>query len=99
MAVLASRGPPLFGAARRVVVTGIGLVTPLGVGVELAWQRLLEGKSGVTQLQGDSFSSLPARIAGACGCACTLEFHASQHTFVQNTDTRTCTHPRSHAHR
>ena len=34
-------------AVRKVVVTGLGLVTPLGTGVEVTWQGLLAGKSGV----------------------------------------------------
>ncbi|HZS83615.1 MAG TPA: beta-ketoacyl-ACP synthase II [Stellaceae bacterium] len=49
---------------RRVVVTGIGLVTPLGVGAASTWQRLLAGQSGVRPIQSFDVSDLPAKIAG-----------------------------------
>jgi 3-oxoacyl-[acyl-carrier-protein] synthase II len=49
---------------RRVVVTGLGLVTPLGVGVERTWSKLLQGESGVRAIQSFDVSDLPAKIAG-----------------------------------
>jgi 3-oxoacyl-[acyl-carrier-protein] synthase II len=49
---------------RRVVVTGLGMVTPLGCGVEHTWQRLVAGQSGVTRVERFDVSDLPARIAG-----------------------------------
>jgi 3-oxoacyl-[acyl-carrier-protein] synthase II len=49
---------------RRVVVTGLGLVTPLGVGVEHAWEALLAGKSGVSRIERFDVSDLPTKIAG-----------------------------------
>ncbi len=49
---------------RRVVVTGIGLVTPLGVGAEHAWKRLVAGESGVSAIQSFDVSDLPSKIAG-----------------------------------
>jgi 3-oxoacyl-[acyl-carrier-protein] synthase II len=48
---------------RRVVVTGMGMVSPLGCDVELAWRRLLARRSGLRALP-DWSSVLPARIAG-----------------------------------
>ena len=48
---------------RRVVVTGIGLVTPLGIGAERVWQRLLSGDSGIRAIQSFDVSDLPARVA------------------------------------
>jgi 3-oxoacyl-[acyl-carrier-protein] synthase II len=49
---------------RRVVVTGIGLVTPLGVGAERVWKRLIEGQSGIRAIQSFDVADLPAKIAG-----------------------------------
>jgi len=51
-------------APRRVVVTGLGAVTPLGVGVAELWQGLVEGRCGIRELEGDEFAGLPVRIAG-----------------------------------
>jgi 3-oxoacyl-[acyl-carrier-protein] synthase II len=49
---------------RRVVVTGLGLVTPLGSGVEPTWQRLIAGQSGIRQVEKFDVSDLPCKIAG-----------------------------------
>jgi 3-oxoacyl-[acyl-carrier-protein] synthase II len=49
---------------RRVVVTGIGLVTPLGIGTDNTWRRLIAGESGLRAIQSFDVSDLPAKIAG-----------------------------------
>lgn len=49
---------------KRVVVTGLGLVTPLGIGVEESWNALIEGKSGIGPITHFDASQLPVRIAG-----------------------------------
>src|SRR5258707_7997734 len=48
---------------RRVVVTGMGLVTPLGIGLERVWGRLLAGESGIRAIQSFDVSDLPSRVA------------------------------------
>jgi 3-oxoacyl-[acyl-carrier-protein] synthase II len=48
---------------RRVVVTGMGLVTPLGIGLERVWRRLLAGESGIGAIQSFDVSDLPSRVA------------------------------------
>jgi 3-oxoacyl-[acyl-carrier-protein] synthase II len=52
------------GTRRRVVVTGIGLVTPLGTGTERNWDALAAGRSGVRAITRFDASFLPARVAG-----------------------------------
>jgi 3-oxoacyl-[acyl-carrier-protein] synthase II len=49
---------------RRVVVTGVGLVSPLGVGTVPTWQGILAGKSGVGPITRFDAAPFPARIAG-----------------------------------
>ena len=48
---------------RRVVVTGIGMVSPLGCGAEITWQRLLDGRSGARRINTFEVSDLPCKIA------------------------------------
>lgn len=51
-------------AQRRVVVTGLGLVSPLGVGVKTAWKNLLDSQCGIISLaEREGFEKLPVRIA------------------------------------
>lgn len=49
---------------RRVVVTGMGAVSPLGSGVERSWERLLAARSGVRRLADEVVGDLPAKIGG-----------------------------------
>lgn len=52
-----------FPPRRRVVVTGMGVVSPLGTGTEFAWQNLLKGHCGIVELKDKEYSKLPSRIA------------------------------------
>ncbi len=49
---------------RRVVITGLGVVTPLGIGVEITWQALTAGQSGITTITRFDASEYPSQIAG-----------------------------------
>ncbi len=48
---------------RRVVVTGVGMLTPLGCGVEPTWRRILAGESGAARIQHFDVSDMPCQIA------------------------------------
>jgi 3-oxoacyl-[acyl-carrier-protein] synthase II len=49
---------------RRVVVTGLGIVSPVGVGVVAAWDSILHARSGIAAITRFDASAFPARIAG-----------------------------------
>src|SRR5437870_1378123 len=49
---------------RRVVVTGMGIISPIGVGKEAFWQSLIEGKSGIDRITHFDASPYPCQIAG-----------------------------------
>ena len=49
---------------RRVVITGMGVVTPLACGLEHSWKRLINAQSGITAIKSFDVSDLPAKIAG-----------------------------------
>ena len=50
--------------ARRVVVTGLGLVTPLGDTIDGVWSALLAGRSGIRRVEPTGTNGFPCRIAG-----------------------------------
>src|SRR5215813_4808445 len=47
---------------QRVVITGLGLVTPLGCGVQSSWSRLLEGKSGARRIEEFQVDDLACQV-------------------------------------
>lgn len=49
---------------RRVVVTGLGVVSPVGIGVETAWSNLVAGKSGITRISKFDPSNFASQVAG-----------------------------------
>ena len=49
---------------RRVVVTGMGVVSPLGIGVEPVWRRLIAGQSGIGAIQSFDTANLTCKVAG-----------------------------------
>jgi len=66
------RGRPIQG--RRVVVTGLGAVSPNGIGRERFWRATREGRSGVSRVTGFDVSECPTRIAGQV-----LDFRPADH--------------------
>lgn len=59
---------------RRVVVTGYGVISPLGQTVSALWENIKEGKSGITKLEAEEFSGIHTQIAGSIA-----DFNATQY--------------------
>lgn len=51
-------------STKRVVVTGMGIVSPLGCGVSHVWQSLVQGTSGISRLADDMVDDIPCKVAG-----------------------------------
>lgn len=51
-------------AKRRVVITGLGIVSPVGTGITQAWQNIVDGKSGITRITRFDASLFSSKIAG-----------------------------------
>lgn len=49
---------------RRVVVTGLGMVSPFGRGVDFNWKNILDGKSGIRKIDNIDLKDIPCQIAG-----------------------------------
>ncbi len=53
---------------KRVVITGMGIVSPVGTGIEFAWKNLLDGKSGIRKVTEFDVSDISSQIAGVPVC-------------------------------
>jgi 3-oxoacyl-[acyl-carrier-protein] synthase II len=59
-----SRGPGGFRDMRRVVITGLGIVSPNGIGAEAFWSSCVHGRSGISTISSFDVSSFPIKVAG-----------------------------------
>jgi 3-oxoacyl-[acyl-carrier-protein] synthase II len=71
---------------RRVVVTGLGLVTPLGSGVAPVWERLINGCSGISKIERFDVSDIKSKIAGMLdfGDAAEGKFNPDDHVSTKD---------------
>ncbi|MBM3645334.1 MAG: beta-ketoacyl-ACP synthase II [Alphaproteobacteria bacterium] len=73
---------------RRVVVTGLGMVTPLGDGVDVNWRRLMAAESGIGAIQAFDTSDLATKIAGEVPLGDAANGHFNADTYVPAKDQR-----------
>lgn len=67
-----------FERVRRVVVTGLGTICPIGQSVAESWQNLLDGKCGVSKLEEEQYKNLPCRVAARIHSSFDLSQHFSK---------------------
>lgn len=72
---------------RRVVITGIGLVTPLGIGKKHVWKKLIDSQSGIVKIDRFQTDDLPAKIAGIIPRG-TLDGEFNPDSFLEPKDQR-----------
>ena len=73
---------------RRVVITGLGAVSPLANGAEATWKRLIRSESGLRTITGFDISDLPAHVAGQVPCDPAVENYFNVDDYVSSNDQR-----------
>ncbi len=73
---------------RRVVITGLGAVSPLANGAEATWKRLIRSESGLRTITGFDISDLPAHVAGQVPCDPAVENYFNVDDYVSSKDQR-----------
>ena len=73
---------------RRVVITGMGMVTPLGDGVDTNWRRLMAAESGIRSIQSFDTSDLATKIAGEVPLGDSANGHFDANAYVAPKDQR-----------
>ena len=73
---------------RRVVITGMGMVTPLGDGVDTNWRRLMAAESGIRSIQAFDTTDLATKIAGEVPQGDKANGHFNVDSYIQPKDQR-----------
>lgn len=64
---------------RRVVVTGIGIISPLGHNTKTSWENLLSGKSAIIGIKDEKYSNIPSKVAAFVADKLVQELHLNEH--------------------